>query len=572
MKAWAWIALLALTARASAGQHLMDDARYWRATSLPLSYAQRFISNRRCYSNAKYLFSCIEAINSAGMFLDRPVKFIANDRIQPGEQVVHHYPALSVVSLISANKFPGESPRKRLRNERREREHLREATGRHFSATTSGTLQIDFNGLLAQIVGHLPPRVPPQMALGAAITGHLKLFDAHAAILPAANEDAQSAESARAFVGIGITFRAYPGGAVVENVFPGTPAYRVGLRRGDLIVQIIASQGDHPVPVAGKTPAAIVNLIGGIKNTLVELIVVRGRATLDFKVPRKQVNIPFVSTATIQAGPFKIGYFKIRSFLGSGVCETLRRQISQLETSRTLGAILDLRGNPGGYLSTAICVSSLFLGRQRVAGVKYVHVTVPGHTNDFIADADHPIDWLEGEIARPSKIPVVVLIDSQSASASEIVAGALQAYRRAWLVGERSYGKGSVQTTSPMDDNDTLDLTETTGRFYLPNGSSNEWIGVRPDFEVPYSTSAASPLDRFTPREEDDYPNGLAPTGEVQRELRPNARDKIRACVEANGGAGKIMRNISTTNAPADFQRAYAIGVLECSGPLRATR
>jgi carboxyl-terminal processing protease len=502
------------------------------------------------------------------MFLDHPIKVIANDRIQPEEKILHRYPALTVVSLISSNDFLGVSPRKRLENERREREHLRETIGKHFSATSSGTLQIDFEGLLAQIVDHLPSRVPPQMALGAAITGHLRVFDAHAAILPAAEEDARSKESERAFVGIGITFCAYPGGAVVENVFPGTPANRAGLRRGDIIVKIIALQGNRPVPVAGKTPTAIVNLIDGLKNTLVELIVVRERATHDFKIPRRQVYIPLVSNETIHVGPFQIGYVGIRSFLGYGICETLRRQLSQLETRRALGAILDLRGNSGGYLSTAICVSSLFLGRQRVVGLKYVHVALPGHAKDFIGDADNPIDWSEGYTARPSKLPLVVLIDSQSASASEIVSGALQAYRRAWLVGERSYGKGSVQTTSSMDDNDTLDLTETTGRFYLPNGSSIEWVGVRPDFEVPYSRDAESPLDRLAPREEDDFPNGLPAANLAQHQVRSERRDQIKTCVDGNNRVEAIVRDRST--ASEDFQRAYAIAVLECLASVSA--
>jgi carboxyl-terminal processing protease len=562
MNSWASIALLALSAANSPAQPSMNDARYWQATSLTLSYAQRFISNKLCYSGAKYFFSCVEAINTAGSYLDVPLRIEPAGHVQPGERVLRPYPALTLVSHAALGDVPGRSLRLRVENERRERQHLVEAGGKHF---TSSGARIDFEAILKRIMGGLPPRVPPQMALGAAISAQLRTFDAHAAIRPHAQDEAQSAEETRAFVGIGITFRMFPRGAGIVDVFRNSPAHLAGLRKGDLITRIISRPGDGPVATAGEQTSAVANLIGGPEDVTVELTVQRGSKQLDVKIPRKHVDLPLVSGTIIDTGGFPVGYVRIRSFVGFGVCANVHRQLLRFEADGALGVVLDLRDNPGGLLNAAICVASQFMGRQRVVGVKYIPVTLPGHTNDFAGDARRPIRWRQGLVAQPSRLPTAILIDGGTASAAEIVSGAMQAHERAWLVGRRSYGKGSVQTTFPMDDNDTLDLTETTGRFYLPNGASNEWTGIRPDFEVPLAPGVTSPDDDFTPREDDDYPNGLPPAGPLQKELRPEERDKIKACVETANRANRIMHDISRAGAAEDFQRAYAIAVLECA-------
>jgi carboxyl-terminal processing protease len=574
MKSWASLAglVLGLSAllagnfpgRAAPGE--TDAAGYWRSTSLTLAYARQFISNKRCYSSAKYLLSCVEGVNAAGGYLEAPSRIVAANGATPGEQVLRTYLALALVSHAAPACAPGTPLHEQVADEKRERQRLIDASAKHFAAATGSRARIDFDGELKRLVDALPPSLPRQMALGAAISAHLQVFDAHAAIVPAAQEYSSVAKKTLAFVGIGITFRMLDCGAYIDFVWPGSPARRAGLRSGDLVTQIVSRPGSRAVSMAGRQSILVSHLIAGPDGVPVELTVLRGHGKLDFAVPRGQMDIPLVASSTIRIGAGRIGYIAIRSFMGSGICSQVHALLSEFEKNKALGMILDLRDNPGGELDPAICVAGLFLGRRRVVGVKYVHVTVPDHEGDFAPDADAPIDWHSGEVAEPITLPTVVLINAGTASAAEIVSGALETNARAWLVGERSYGKGSLQTTLPMDGNDTLDLTETTGELYMPDGFTYEQIGIRPDFKVPFSQGTGSADGEYWPREKDDFPNGLPPPpNQVQRESRPGERDKIKTCVDRNGDATKISLAATNPGAAADYQRAYAIAVLKCT-------
>jgi carboxyl-terminal processing protease len=205
----------------------------------------------------------------------------------------------------------------------------------------------------------------------------------------------------------------------------------------------------------------------------------------------------------------------------------------------------------------AVQIAELFLGPKVLTGTKLLDDTVPSipaAMNREPETYEKDIQWEPGFTRRATyRFPLVVLIDSQSASASEILAGALQDHGRAWLVGETSYGKGSAQSMEQIPDYPSLTLKWTSERFYLPSGRSNQGVGLRPSFEVPRDRND---FQLMVPRlrEVDNMPNALSPESQPWVETRPTEKAAITNCVTAYG-----VPNFE------DYQQAYATAVLACS-------
>jgi carboxyl-terminal processing protease len=555
--------LVLVAAPIRAAEPPMSEADYWRATTLDLTYTKHFISNERCYSSAKYLLSCIQAVNAAGSLLKSPTLIVAGDRVQPHEKVLSRVPALAVISHAHLNRFGEGSPRDLARKAEIERQHLIEASATSFRETANKGARIDFEQILSTIRHTLPSELPAQMMLGLAISAHLKVFDAHASLQPQALVEGQFfGQTSSYYLGIGIVMHRLPNGVRIEDVFSGAPADVAGLRVGDIITAISTRPGKQPVQTAGRTMPVITDLIDGPEGTPVTLTIDRSRKTLSFRVLRGRVQQPKVESRVIHFKGHQIGYLRIRSLEQGGTCSKARRALTRFKETDTLGVILDLRGNGGGQLMEGVCVAGLFLGLKHVTGVKTVRGSLPvGNRNDD--NPDSSTVWLHGHSSELSPLPLVVLINANTASGAEIVAGALQYYKRGWVVGERSYGKASVQTLSTMDDNDTLALAQTTARFYLPNGMTVQRVGITPDFEVPFS-KGDSPADRFEPREADQFPDGLPALNAALPEIRPAEVVTIRSCVEDKTGEGKPIPPSANLHI-GDYQLAYALGALACN-------
>jgi carboxyl-terminal processing protease len=541
----------------------MTDADYWRTAKLDLAYAKHFISSTRCYSSAKYFFSCIQAVNAAGGFLQSPIQVVPDDRIGPDERELSRVPALVIVDHARLDGLTGKSARERAQSAKEARRHLIDASAASFARVESGDSRIDFESVLRTIQDALPSRVPVQKMLGAAISAHLRVFDAHATIIPTTLEDAEYDGPERSFVGIGVTIRTVADGARVNEIFPGAPAELAGLHVGDVIIGVAREPGDRPQPAAGKQAGAIAELIDGRAGTSVALAIKRGRDTLHFVIPRAPVHKPSVTATVLHEGNHLFGYLRIWSFESFAMCDKVENALERFQNDNAKGVILDLRQNPGGQMRQGICVAGLFLGLKTVLGIKSVPVTLPGR-GDTDTEPNSEMDWLHGHTRKPSTLPLVVIIDGGSASASEIVAGALQFYERGWLVGERSYGKASVQTLAMMEDNDTLTLSETTARFYRPDGLTIQRVGIAPDF-LAHFREGASPDEFFTLREADDFPDSLPSLNNTMPEFRPKQATIIKACADKQTREHGSMRDLSGTHDTADYQKIYAVAVLECS-------
>jgi carboxyl-terminal processing protease len=260
-----------------------------------------------------------------------------------------------------------------------------------------------------------------------------------------------------AFEGVGLTVAEVERGLRVLTVFDGSPARRAGIRPRDVITAVDGRS------LEGETAEEATALIKGPAGTTVTLTLARGkRALRTVQLRRQRVDVPVVESEMREAGRKRIGHVQLSSFT-SGAHGELRRAIDQLLDKGAEGIVLDLRGNGGGLLDEAVMVSSIFIGDGTV-------VSTDGRTRPrrVFEATGNPID---------ADVPVAVLVNGESASASEIVAGALQDRKRAEVVGTRTFGKGVFQEIRELSNGGALDIT--VGEYFTPNGRNLGGGGVR---------------------------------------------------------------------------------------------
>lgn len=261
------------------------------------------------------------------------------------------------------------------------------------------------------------------------------------------------------YAGIGIYMGMQNSLLTVIAPLPNTPAQKAGIKSGDIILKI----NNHST--LGLSLEKSVALTKGVAGTDLALTIMRksNRKPLLFRIKRAYIDIKPVSAKKIGTD---ILYIKIPSF-NKKVTQQLKKIISKNHNTKKL--ILDLRSNPGGILSQAVSITNMFID-------KGIIVTQKGRK------AEYNTQYLASSASTDTKSPMVVLIDRGSASASEIVAGALQAHKRATIIGEKSFGKGSVQTLFFLDENSAVKLT--IAKYYLPNGKCIHGIGIKPDIVI----------------------------------------------------------------------------------------
>ena len=295
-----------------------------------------------------------------------------------------------------------------------------------------------------------------------AINGILQSLDPYSAYMnPKIYEEMQT-ETSGEFGGLGIEVSMEGGVVKVISPIDDTPAARVGVKAGDYIVRINGEQ------VQGKTLMEAVNLMRGPVGSPIEITIRRKglKKAKIFTITREIIEIKSVISKLIDN---EIGYLRLRAF-NENSSNQLKGEISKLEKNNKLvGYILDLRNNPGGLLSQAVRISDFFLDDGEIVSTRG---RKSRENRKFFAKKG---DRIKGK-------PLIVLINNGSASAAEIVAGALQDQKRAVLLGEATYGKGSVQSIIPLRNKGAIRLT--ISKYYLPSGKSISEVGVTPDIRV----------------------------------------------------------------------------------------
>ncbi|MBC8519393.1 MAG: S41 family peptidase [Gammaproteobacteria bacterium] len=307
--------------------------------------------------------------------------------------------------------------------------------------------------------------VSDEELLNNAIKGMVSGLDPHSSyLLPEAHDELQVSTTGE-FGGLGIEVGMEDGFVKVISPIDDTPAQRAGMQAGDLIIRIDGTA------VQGITLGDAVKKMRGKVGTKIELTVVRKGEdqALTVNIIRDVIKIRSVKSRTLEDG---FGYVRISQFqmrTGENLEKAIKKLIKENDGEDLNGLVLDLRNNPGGVLSAAVTVADAFLTDGLLV---YTDGRVKDSKIEFEADSD---DIMNGA-------PLVVLVNSGSASASEIVSGALQDHKRAVIMGTKTFGKGSVQTILPMREGAALKLT--TARYYTPSGRSIQAEGIAPDIEL----------------------------------------------------------------------------------------
>ena len=319
-----------------------------------------------------------------------------------------------------------------------------------------------FSEVLEKIKKDYVDDVDQAEVMDAAINGVLQSLDPYSAYMNQDMFDKMETETKGAFGGLGIEVGMEAGVIKVISPIDDTPASRAGVKAGDYIILI------DEIQVQGKTLMEAVNLMRGPVGTPIEITIRRRgkKKAIVLKIVREIIQIKSVTAKVIDNN---IGYFRLTSF-NENSGQQLKSKIDEIKAENEInGFILDLRNNPGGLLSQAVKISDFFLDDGEIVSTRGRNKR---ENRKWFAKKG---DQIDGK-------PLIVLINYGSASASEIVAGALKDHKRAILIGENSYGKGSVQSIIPLKNKGAIRLT--VSKYYLPSGKSISEVGVIPDFEV----------------------------------------------------------------------------------------
>ncbi|MDC0396592.1 S41 family peptidase [Candidatus Pelagibacter sp.] len=319
-----------------------------------------------------------------------------------------------------------------------------------------------FGEVLEKINKEYVDEINQSESMDSAINGLLQSLDPYSSYMSPEIFEEMQTETSGEFGGLGIEVSMEAGVVKVITPIDDTPASKAGLKAGDYIVKI------NDIQVQGKSLSEAVDLMRGPVGSGIELTVRRRgvKKALTFNVVREIIEVQSVKSELLEND---IGYLRLTSF-NDNSSQQIKKQIKKLKKNKNLNSyILDLRNNPGGLLSQAIKITDFFLENGEIVSTKS---RKKSENRKWFAKKG---DILDGKT-------LLVLINYGSASASEIVAGALKDHKRAILVGENSYGKGSVQSIIPLKNKGAIRLT--VAKYYLPSGKSISEVGVRPDIEV----------------------------------------------------------------------------------------
>lgn len=364
-----------------------------------------------------------------------------------------------------------------------------------------------FSEIFGRIKNNYVEPVEDKELLQNAIRGMLSGLDPHSTYLDLEDFKQLREGTSGEFGGLGIEVTMEDGFVRIVSPIDDTPAAKAGLQAGDLIIRL------DDTPVKGMVLSDAVDIMRGKPGTDLKLTIIRDGEDKPLKVTltRAVIKVKSVKHKTLEPG---YGYVRISTFQ-QRTGENLNDAVAQLKKDNNgslNGLVLDLRNNPGGLLNAAVTVSDSFITKGMIV---YTDGRIPDSKQEFTAK---PNDILQGA-------PLVVLVNGGSASASEIVAGALQDHKRAVIIGSKTFGKGSVQTVMPLTDSTAVKMT--TARYFTPSGRSIQAEGIVPDILIDRVKVTAIDTAGFEPLREQNLSKHISNgNGKTDAEITQEAKDK----------------------------------------------
>lgn len=425
--------------------------RYWSETGLGFAEVTELLSNEKCYSSSRYYEACLNAIAEGALSFDKQLSPVDGEltALTPGLYL----------------------------DEKSEKELLQWYTGLDN--------EVNFDRALQKIISY-ETRAEKKSALAARlINSFLSVYsDPHTYILPGNFYSEVGSKIDRSKFFIGVSYEKIGGRLFVRRVVANSDADRAGLKTGDRILAI------NSVSVTDMRYRDVAGILRDEDTALFRLRVVRAGQPLELEIRRSYRRLSHVQYNGVQDGR-RYGVISLSKF-NSGACAEIAEAILRAREEKVAGLVLDLRDNPGGQLDEAACIAGLFLGRDKKA--YYVEYFDENKANEVALTSEEQL----------YKGPVTVLVNSGSASSSELLAGGLQDYGRALIIGERTFGKGTFQESEDWELNPKVSLFRTQGLYLLPSRNSTQMNGVQPDVQVNEPPGFAR--DK---REEDIYFNPL---------------------------------------------------------------
>lgn len=347
------------------------------------------------------------------------------------------------------------------------------------------------------------------------------------------------------FVGLGIVQEPVPNGTILLRIVKNSGAERAGLRAGDVLTAA------NRKSLAGMKKAEISAAIRGSENTSIQLDILRNNRKYSIQVTRLKVETKNVESSVFSVYGKKFGYIRLESFMYQPACTEISEILQQFNRDQVQGAILDLRGNGGGYVHITNCLAGLFLGKNKVMG----------YFEERNSEGELQAKPTLTEMEQVFKQPLSVLIDSESASGSELLSGSLRDHNRALIVGQTSSGKGSMQ--APVEELEEHVLYSTQGLFFLPSGRTNQTVGVTPHLSV---------FRDIVPSQEELYPMTERNMYIFPLEARSISVKKSQAfdtlqvplkCIQAKDPQF-LYKKTAKKNQLKDFQLLTAAAALSC--------
>lgn len=430
----------------------------------------------------------------------------------------------------------------------------------------------NFAKIYAMTKSYYVESVTDEKLMKGAIQGMLSNLDPHSDYLDADSFKQLSEITSGSFAGLGIEVSKDKGGAGVKVIAPiyGTPAYRAGVQSGDVIVKI------NDVPAASLSLDEAVKKMRGPENTKITITVSRSGELkpLTFTIIRAKIEVKSVQSTMLTPD---YGYIRITNFQ-SDTSNELAKALNKLYTTnpKLKGLVLDLRDDPGGLLQSAVGVAGQFLPKDSL--VVYTKGRADGSDEKYFAKPDdYNIDGTQESAMKSvpnlyKNLPMVVLINQGTASASEIVSGALQDYKRAKILGTKSFGKGSVQTVLPLSQTTAIKLT--TALYYTPKGRSIQAEGISPDIIIQSEFSDIVDSWDMGEASYDNHlnnPNGINKPSESQvvpiirpdKQITTESEIKAKTAERLKKMPKVVEQSQAIVDLKGDFQLQWALNIIE---------